>query len=280
MLAKLSVLTFFLLLVSMTVRLQSTPTTPTTPQSIPNCKQTRNEYSSGISCLACNPGYALSDDRKKCMACPTGCSGCENTLTTCSTCFTGYLLEGDVCKSCEVGCEVCTGSTSNCAQCKSGYSLISAKCIQCPANCLTCTTTSDCSTCNKKFYLNPSKVCAGCLENCDECKDGNTCQKCADGLTLNDENGKNVCKKGFFSTYKYIIGLILVSIVIAVVVIFLAIGACKNSSQGTDAAGKKSGEKMETEFGMNTSLNVTVDNGKPQRKTDPSMKPIFYDGER
>lgn len=180
-----------------------------------NCIVCNNGYySSGGSCLACNPSCS------KCATVSTNCLECSNSalLAQAGSCVVAcgplFYQSGKSCFSCPVGCATCSSSTV-CTSCSPGFLFqeISCKtvcdlgyyqssptaCSPCDSTCKACSgTATSCISCPDKFYLN-GQSCAPCKSPCVTCLGESDCLSCIDPLVELAKKCVPTCPNGKYA---------------------------------------------------------------------------------
>jgi hypothetical protein len=144
-----------------------------------------------MECSVCSDGYAL-DANKACVKCPANCESCS--ASSCKECNSGYALSGDrkTCVACSSAafenCALCTSidaasDKANCTACASGYVLEDEE------QHLSCKSTSSLSCGSGSIYDNDPE-CSSCAEGfqlIDDHKCAKMCYSCG-----NPESGEFV----------------------------------------------------------------------------------------
>jgi hypothetical protein len=125
-----------------------------------------DKYSSGNTCLPCDPSCLTCQDFSEyCLTCPPG-SDYNPSLQTCTPCATNQFWNGASCQPCTSPCATCSGSATHCLSCVADHGLSSNACTICTGT---------------TFYQGPQLPCASCTSPCATCETtGTNCLSCVD----------------------------------------------------------------------------------------------------
>ena len=172
------------------------------PLNVPNCKV----HETADSCMECDSGYFVTDDRK-CQAYPDNrIQNCRvySNLTTCYECDDLYKLDGNACvrRTLIDNCAEYHRTGDTCTKCEDGYWTSGTACssLTMVDFCKTYQTGSDnCQLCEDTHILDSNDTC---LERVDHCKtfglthgtaDHNQCTECEDDYFLLNNTAAREC---------------------------------------------------------------------------------------
>lgn len=125
-------------------------------------------------CMNCREGYYLSQDRKTCIAFPTGIEGCKtySSMTSCKVCETGYYVYLGECIAIPTSSQVTNClvhlSAGICDVCREGYVQKTGVCVAVVAtNCDSYESPFACKTCKSGFKLLRDAEMVNCVAQTD-----------------------------------------------------------------------------------------------------------------